>query len=92
MVYVPAVAGASHVAPLKVPPVALQVTLLVAPPVTFAAKLKLPGATVVPLGCMPEIFTLVAVALQLAVVVDATPVRPVTVSVNVCAPVTPAVV
>lgn len=80
--------------PLKLPPLAAQVTALVAPPVTFAVKLTGAGAIVLPLGWMPERLTLVGVALQVAVVEDVSPLppAPVTVSVYVCAEVTAALV
>lgn len=58
--------GEVHTFPAKVPPVAVQVRLLVAPPEAVAVKVCFPGAIVCLAGEMLEIVTLVGVAVQVA--------------------------
>ena len=58
--------GEVHTFPAKVPPVAVQVRLLVAPPEAVAVKVCFPGAIVWLAGEMLEIVTLVGVTVQVA--------------------------
>jgi hypothetical protein len=58
--------GEVHTFPAKVPPVAVHVRLLVAPPEAVAVKVCLPGAIVWFAGEMLEIVTLVGVTVQVA--------------------------
>ena len=58
--------GEVHTFPAKVPPVAVQVSLLVAPPEAVAVKVCFPGAIVWLAGEMLEIVTLVGVTVQVA--------------------------
>jgi hypothetical protein len=63
---VAAVLGEVHTFPAKVPPVAVQVRLSVAPPEAVAVKVCVPGAIVWLAGEMLEIVTLVGVTVQVA--------------------------
>jgi hypothetical protein len=83
MVYVPATLGGVHAFPLKVPPLAVQVSPFVAPPVATAVKPVWPGAVVWFDGEIAEIATPVGVTTH--VVETTLPLESVTVSVYVLA-------
>ena len=82
--------GGVHTSPLKLPPVADQVSPFVAPPVAVAVKVWGPDPTVCIVGEIGVIDTGIGVAVQVLTAED--PLVPVTVRMNVVALLTAALV